>query len=116
MTALNEYSFKGCMFECMLDLAQQECGCVPWNYPRLQDGQGTRNQPLGMLSVRLLSSLSDPETELCDFFWSTCFELALNNNSRRIGQCKPICLPDCDGVFFETDVSSEALTEDTLPL
>ena len=33
MRFLSDYSFKGCVFECMLDRARQECGCTPWNYP-----------------------------------------------------------------------------------
>ena len=33
MEILRDYSFKGCVFECMLRLAREECGCTPWNYP-----------------------------------------------------------------------------------
>ena len=33
MTIFKEYSSKGCVFECMLHLARETCGCTPWNYP-----------------------------------------------------------------------------------
>ncbi len=30
----NQFSQKGCMFECLWQQALDRCGCVPWKYPR----------------------------------------------------------------------------------
>ena len=33
MSLLQEYSFSGCVFECMLEMGRDTSGCTPWNYP-----------------------------------------------------------------------------------
>ena len=69
-----------------------------------------------VIAEHLCQYLSDEEILLCDFMWSTCFHSAMANSSRRNSQCKPTCLPDCQGVSYETEVTSEFLNEDTMPL
>ena len=36
MATLVNYTEAGCQFECLLELARQECGCTPWNFPHPQ--------------------------------------------------------------------------------
>jgi len=31
----DKYSQSNCIAECNFLVAAQECGCIPWNYPRL---------------------------------------------------------------------------------
>ena len=33
MKIMTNYTEAGCRFECLLQLARDECGCSPWNYP-----------------------------------------------------------------------------------
>ncbi len=37
LTLFKEYSYGACKFECQLKKASSACGCVPWNYPQVQD-------------------------------------------------------------------------------
>ena len=68
-----------------------------------------------LVELRMILFIEDESFELCDFYWSTCFHLAMTNTTRRNDICKARCLPDCEGVFYETDVTSEYLDEETLP-
>ena len=50
----------------------------------------------------------------CDFLWSNCFYLAVSNGTRHNEICKAGCLPDCQGVTFETHTTQEDLSEEEI--
>ena len=33
LTIMKQYTKDGCVFECMIKMAKEECGCIPWNFP-----------------------------------------------------------------------------------
>ena len=54
MDIFSEYTQSACVFECMLKMAVEKCGCVPWNYPRFY-----------------------LTTDVCDYLGVFCFEKVL---------------------------------------
>ena len=52
--------------------------------------------------------------ELCDFHWSTCFHLAMANETHRNKICKLGCHDDCEGMTYDYELSSDKLEESIL--
>ena len=69
------YSEKACEFQCHLQLAKEECGCVPWNYPQIEE----------------------KINEICDGPGTFCFENAMQSG---FGQSQCDCLSNCDETIF----------------
>ncbi len=69
LTLFKKYSYSACKYECILKIAMDKCGCVPWNYP-----------PIGGDSV-----------PICHRGGQGCFEKALIP-----GGCD--CPEDCNSV------------------
>ena len=70
----SKYSQNGCMFECVLKQAKEECGCILWNLPN-----------------------NGNESTICDLFGSQCFWNALNDSS-RVQTCN--CSADCSATTY----------------
>ena len=71
----NIYSQSGCIFECQLEEATDFCGCVPWDYPHLQEHGLQR---------------------ICDFWGKSCFEKVMANFTVASAKCgEDICPPEC---------------------
>lgn len=77
------YSQNGCLFECILKQAQEECDCIPWNFPSQQN-----------------------ESFICDLSGSGCFWNVLYNGS-RILNCD--CFVDCSKIYYNFNFEKRKL-------
>ncbi len=74
------YTYENCLFECQLKIANDKCGCIPWDFPRFGD--------------------STPICTLEQNF--ECFVDAFST-SRDLAFCNE-CLIDCDTVTYSINV------------
>ena len=89
----NEYSQKGCVFECRVQNTYNNIGCIPWDYP-------------------IPPSVNEKHVEICNSSYNSmetnadsklaAFEKYMNSKE-SIENCN--CLPDCEQQVFEAQVS-----------
>jgi len=90
VSLFNYYSQESCKMECMLNLAQDICGCTPWDYPYVEN---------------YYTSYS-----LCDSLGYFCYVTVMNNASHEENTCH--CFPDCEVVTHQVTTSSEPIRVD----
>ena len=78
------YTENNCKYECHIQLAEQLCKCLPWDYFDITDTQGYKE---------------------CDVFGRTCFWIAMNHFSISEDEKCPLCKPECDSIKFEKVVT-----------
>ncbi len=86
ISALNEnhlkmfrnYSKSACMLECKLTRAAEACGCIPWDYPRIND-----------------------TVPICHFYTKLCFREEM---AKGVTPSECSCLNDCDSVSYTRDI------------
>ncbi len=78
LTIFRKYSKSGCMLECKLRRAAKRCGCIPWDYPKLDEG-----------------------APICHFQTTTCFKTEM---SKGVTPTECSCLNDCDLVSYTYDI------------
>ena len=78
-----QYSREACVLECALEEALRRCGCTPWNYPLVLEG----NQ----------------STLLCDAFGNYCFSKEMKTLSSK-SPCT--CPNDCKAYTYGVTVSA----------
>ena len=89
----NEYSQKGCVFECRVQNTYNNIGCIPWDYP-------------------IPPSVNEKHVEICNSMETNAdsklaaFEKYMNSKE-SIENCN--CLPDCEQQVFEAQVSLSTL-------
>ena len=88
---VNWYSRNNCLFECSMDLAQDTCGCRPWDYPR--EDKSTRKQN---------------SNRVCDFFGSSCFNKMMKKEYTE-EQCRKKCTADCMEIKYSLSVDQSPL-------
>lgn len=82
------YSQKSCKFECRLRQAEKECGCIPWDYPQLDE------------NIELI----------CDGIKTACFQNAMKGYNETSCQCDP----DCEGLVFAISENKFKIDSDTI--
>ena len=88
-----DYRQGNCIFECQLNIASKKCGCMPWDYPFLNDS-----------------------LPICDKFGRLCFQTTMINSESTTkcnqSQCKNDCISTSYrySVYF-TKIDSIALCE-----
>ena len=88
------HSKVNCLFDCNVKFAEKRCGCRPWDYP--------------ITSQESKASAENP-TRICEFFGSSCFNMALEDNVAS--QCNKKCVPGCEEInygFFITEKTIDA--------
>lgn len=75
------YSQGNCFLECKIDLAAEICGCVPWNYPSLEDSR------------------------ICSPKGNWCFENSVINVSESLTFNDCGCLPACNRIQYDYELS-----------
>ena len=79
---VRNYSYRACEFECFLKRSEEICGCVPWNYPHLNE-----------------------TTTLCDGQSAYCFENEMESGSSDCG-----CQENCNGIqYLISDISKNPI-------
>ena len=81
-----QYSREACVLECALDEASRRCGCKPWNYPLVLEGNKS------ML--------------LCDAFGNYCFSKEMKTLSSK-SPCN--CPNNCNAYTYAVTVSAAYL-------
>ena len=80
LTLFKNYTFKSCEFECFVRKSRDQCGCIPWNYPHL-----------------------DEKSELCDGPSTYCFQSAMESGFSQ-EECG--CQINCNEVkYLISDIS-----------
>ena len=82
----NINSHSGCLFECLWRQAKDECGCIPWKYPQLEN-----------------------ESMICDYNGNDCFKKILEEGTRVLN-CT--CLVDCSKISYDYYIVKEQLKTD----
>ena len=68
-----QYSQDACQLECVIEMATEKCGCVPWDYPQL---------------------LKEDLLQVCEGWGRYCFESVLKDSNKELNNCGH-CVPDC---------------------
>ena len=76
----NVYTKNNCKYECHVKLAQEKCGCIPWDF-----------------------ILGNKEEE-CDVFGRTCFSNYLKLVSQSPNDKCTHCLNECDYIVFDKKI------------
>ena len=84
----NEYTHKGCLFECRLTKAFQIVGCIPWDYPLPPSIIKDQVEEVSICNASPGGNLTEFETFM--------------DSAESIDGCE--CEPDCDEVTFEYQV------------
>ena len=82
------YSKVNCLMDCNMKFAEQLCGCRPWDYPTASEANET-------------------STRICDFFGSTCFNMALEDNVAS--QCNKECITGCNEINYRFSINREPI-------
>jgi len=92
LSSIKWYSQINCLMDCQMEVAENTCGCRPWDYPTSTKTDFVR---------------FGNETRICEFFGSSCFNRILQSNVRP--KCRDQCDPDCEKVYFAIDVIDKPL-------
>ena len=90
--SMKNYTQVHCLMDCKLKLAENICGCRPWDYP---------DKELQIKNDRVLF------TKICDFFGKSCFDKILRQY--RSLDCENKCVSDCNKISYSIDVSEKPL-------
>ena len=71
------YTQNNCKYECYVGMAQENCGCIPWDF------------------------LHNERTKECDVFGRTCFFNSMKLISQSPEENCKHCLKECDYVIFD---------------
>ena len=88
---VKRYSRINCLFECSMDVAENTCGCRPWDYPR--ENSSTR---------------VPKNNRICDFFGSSCFNKLMKKDYTE-EQCRKKCTSDCNEIKYSLSVDQSPL-------
>ena len=95
LSSFKLYSNVNCLFDCKMKIAERFCGCRPWDYP---------------VSVKVNQATEDEHTPLCNFKGSSCFNWILRKEVES--ECKRKCIPSCNMIDFQLDISVAPLDPD----
>ena len=92
LSSVKLYSKINCLLDCNMKYAENICGCRPWDYPTSEHGSktSTRNQ-----------------LRICDFYGSSCFNRALQQNLKS--KCDSKCVPNCDEIDYSVVIEVEPI-------
>ena len=90
----NQYSTINCLFECSMNMAEDTCGCRPWDYPR-------------PIKLKMKSS----NHRICDFFGSSCFNKMMKTDKTE-EKCRKECESDCEEIKYSLSVDRSPLESD----
>ena len=88
LTIFKVYTEANCIFECKLNIALDNCHCMPWNYPHFNNSVAT-----------------------CDRFGGLCFKHFMEQ-ADTLRQCK--CQPDCTITTYSYSINSIKIDEDSI--
>ena len=91
----NEYSQKGCIFECRLQNTYNHVSCIPWDYP-IPPSVNEKYVEICNSSYNSSSMETNADSKLA------AFEKYMNSKE-SIENCS--CLPDCEQQVFEAQVT-----------
>ena len=83
------YTQDNCQLECKLSIAQDKCGCAPWNYPFFDDDKGGLCSPLG----------------------AVCYEDAMSFLSKNLTFEDCGCPKSCNHVQYDFEVTRTETSE-----
>ena len=92
LSSLKTYTKVHCLFDCKMKLAEEICGCRPWDYPD---------------SNRETAPHHGTKGRICDLFGNSCFDQILRHYSSTA--CDEKCVPSCSKVSYSIDISKDAL-------
>ena len=92
LSSVKWYSKINCLLDCSMELAENICGCRPWDYPTSENGNKTSNE--GQLRI-------------CDFYGSSCFNRVLQQTVSS--KCDTKCVPNCDQIDYSISIDVEPL-------
>ena len=75
-----------------MEFAEKMCGCRPWDYPTPDQTNWTE---------------TSDKFRICDFFGSSCFNMALEKNLAP--HCKNKCMPDCDETSYSISIDKQPI-------
>lgn len=86
---LKVYSKQNCRYECKINIAIENCGCIPWDFPL---------------------NIIDSDVMECDIFGRTCFMNSIEQSTaNEINQC-PQCQDECEFMeFHKTRITEKAI-------
>ena len=90
--SMHNYTKVHCLFDCKMTLAEEICGCRPWDYPNVENN---------------LASQLEMDTRICDFFGNSCFDQILRQD--HAPKCDEKCIPDCNQISYSIDISKDFL-------
>ena len=93
------YSKINCIFDCKLKVAEEVCGCRPWDYP---------------IAHQTNDKLNIKESRICDFFGSSCFNDILRRTIED--ECKIHCVPECNKIDLKLDINEKPLEKNRICL
>ena len=86
------YSRINCLYECMMDVVEIECGCRPWDYP-----------------TSINTSNKFTKSRICDYFGNTCFHALMSTDNVGEKKCAEKCLPDCNEIKHSFSIEKSHL-------
>lgn len=92
LSSVRWYSKINCLLDCNMEYAERICGCRPWDYP---------------VSYQVNKTTPDQQIRVCDFFGSSCFNMALEKN--MASHCDSTCIPDCDETSYSISIDKEPI-------
>ena len=92
LSSVKWYSKVNCLLDCNMEFAENICGCRPWDYPT---------------SDQLNKTSEEHQVRICDFYGSSCFNRALQENMAP--HCDSQCIPDCDTIGYSMYIDKEPL-------
>ena len=97
LKVFNWYSRVNCLYECNMDVVEEECGCRPWDYPS-----------------SINTSDSSTPSRICDYFGNTCFHALMSADDLGEKKCAQKCLPDCNEVKYSFSIEKSPLDLNTI--
>ena len=89
LSAFKWYSKTNCLFDCTMVIAEQTCGCRPWDYPNPTDKTKRTGSPI------------------CDYYGNSCFNRVLTNKTNQ--KCESKCISNCEEIGYSISVDHEPL-------
>ena len=86
------YSKINCLLDCKIKIAEEMCGCSPWDYPNTEQENDIESTKTG---------------RICDFFGNSCFNKVLRQDITH--DCDKNCVPSCNKISYSIDISNKPI-------
>jgi hypothetical protein len=93
LLSVKYYTKVNCIVDCKMNYAEKICGCRPWDYPTSSPQEN--------------DTMPESQARICDYFGSSCFNMALEDNEET--QCNKKCISSCQEINYELSIHKEPI-------